>query len=190
MPEYLAPGVYVEEIATGPVPIEGVSTSTAGFVGPTERGPEYARLVTSWLDYQRWYGGYIPDQSYLAYAVQGFFANGGQRCFVSRIVSNSATAAQIDIGNLTLRAIGRGSWGNNIFVKVQPPGKESPISTETRFKVSIWYYRAPLPPDPLDPTDPNAPLNNPNRCGRRITYQPSCFRLNCPDHIKLAIIQP
>src|SRR5690606_19646549 len=95
MPEYLAPGVYVEEIATGPVPIEGVSTSTAGFVGPTERGPEYARLVTSWLDYQRWYGGYIPDQSYLAYAVQGFFANGGQRCFASRIVSNSATAAQI-----------------------------------------------------------------------------------------------
>jgi hypothetical protein len=61
-----------------------------------------------------------------------------------------------------MRAIGRGSWGDNVFVKVQPPGKESPIATETRFKLSIWYYRAPLPPDPLDPTDPNAPLNNPN----------------------------
>lgn len=31
--EYLAPGVYVEEIATAPTPIEGVSTSTAPYVG-------------------------------------------------------------------------------------------------------------------------------------------------------------
>ena len=30
MPEYLAPGVYVEEIDTGAKPIEGVSTSTCG----------------------------------------------------------------------------------------------------------------------------------------------------------------
>ena len=48
MPEYLAPGVYVEEIQTGPRPIEGVSTSTAGFVGETERGPSQPRQVTSW----------------------------------------------------------------------------------------------------------------------------------------------
>lgn len=53
MPEYLAPGVYVEEIATGPVPIEGVSTSTAGLVGQTVRGLTELRLVTSWLDFQR-----------------------------------------------------------------------------------------------------------------------------------------
>ena len=39
MPEYLAPGVYVEEISTGPKPIEGVSTSVAGFVGPTGARP-------------------------------------------------------------------------------------------------------------------------------------------------------
>ena len=43
MPEYLAPGVYVEEVSTGPRPIEGVSTSTAGFVGETERGPTRPR---------------------------------------------------------------------------------------------------------------------------------------------------
>ena len=60
MPEYLSPGVYIEELSTGPKPIEGVSTSTAGFVGMTERGPTDARMVTSWLDYQRWYGGYLP----------------------------------------------------------------------------------------------------------------------------------
>ena len=67
MPEYLAPGVYVEEISTGPRPIEGVGTSTAGMVGQTERGPERPTLVTGWLEYQRLFGGYI-DSSYLSYA--------------------------------------------------------------------------------------------------------------------------
>ena len=38
MPEYLSPGVYIEEIDNGPRPIQGVGTSTAGFVGRTERG--------------------------------------------------------------------------------------------------------------------------------------------------------
>ena len=65
MPEYLSPGVYIEEIRTGPVPIEGVSTSTAGFVGQTERGPVAPRLVTSWLEFQRWYGGHIDTASLL-----------------------------------------------------------------------------------------------------------------------------
>ena len=56
MPEYLSPGVYIEEVPSGPVPIEGVSTSTAGFVGQAARGPLAPRLVTSWIDYQRLYG--------------------------------------------------------------------------------------------------------------------------------------
>ena len=43
MPEYLSPGVYVEEIDAGPKPIEGVSTSTAGVVGVTDRGPSGGR---------------------------------------------------------------------------------------------------------------------------------------------------
>ncbi|HEX5838043.1 MAG TPA: phage tail sheath C-terminal domain-containing protein [Anaerolineales bacterium] len=160
MPEYLAPGVYIEEIATGAVPIEGVSTSTAGFVGPTERGPENARLITSWLEYRRWYGGYIPAESFLAYAVQGFFDNGGQRCFVARVVPNAAVAAQTDVDNLTFRATGRGTWGNNIAIKVDPAGQAIP--NQNRFRVSIWYYREPYPPGDPDPTNSNAAVNNPN----------------------------
>ena len=35
MPQYLSPGVYVEEINAGPKPIEGVSTSVCGAVGMT-----------------------------------------------------------------------------------------------------------------------------------------------------------
>src|SRR5438105_3235605 len=97
MPEYLSPGVYVEEISTGPRPIEGVGTSTAGFVGLSERGPENAQLITSWLEFRRWYGAYI-ETSYLAYAVQGFFSNGGQRCYVTCVTSTTAVDANATIG--------------------------------------------------------------------------------------------
>ena len=86
MPEYLAPGVYVEEISTGPRPIEGVSTSTAGFVGETERGPTRPTLVTSWADFQRDVRRLHRSAAVqrartatLPYAVRGFFDNGGQR---------------------------------------------------------------------------------------------------------------
>jgi uncharacterized protein len=76
MSEYLSPGVYVEEVASGPRPIQGVGTSTAGFVGLTERGPTTPRLVTSWGDYLRWFGDVIDENiSYLPYAARGFFEN-------------------------------------------------------------------------------------------------------------------
>lgn len=95
MPEYLSPGVYVEEIDTGPVPIEGVSTSTAGFVGMTAQGQTDGLpvLVTSFSEYTRNFGGYLPasfgNMQYLPYAVQGFFENGGQRVYIKRVVAAS-----------------------------------------------------------------------------------------------------
>jgi len=45
MPEYLAPGVYVEETSFRAKSIEGVGTSTTAFVGPTRRGPVGAALA-------------------------------------------------------------------------------------------------------------------------------------------------
>src|SRR5260370_20021941 len=93
MPEYLAPGVYVEEIELGARPIEGVSTSTAGFLGVTLRGPQEPRLVTGFEEFKRLYGGYLPvDVSTLPFAVEGFFNNGGQRCYVGRIIGGRAVA--------------------------------------------------------------------------------------------------
>jgi phage tail sheath protein FI len=163
MPEYLSPGVYVEEISTGPRPIEGVSTSTAGFVGAAERGPEYAQLITSWLAFQRWYGGYVPDVSYLAYAVQGFFDNGGKRCYVTRVINANGVATSGAIGNLTVTAIGRGVWGNNIMVKVDTATQANPAEGRDWFRVSILYFRNP-PANFVDPTSTNpADLANPNR---------------------------
>jgi uncharacterized protein len=94
MPEYLAPGVYVEEIDTGSKPIEGVSTSTAGMVGVTERGPvNVPILITSYGEYTRWFGERLRQElysngadrhCYLPTAVEGFFTNSGKRVYITR----------------------------------------------------------------------------------------------------------
>ena len=96
MPEYLAPGVYVEDISMGSKPIEGVSTSTAGLVGVAERGPvNVPQLVTSYGEYQRLFGGRLPIDEfsdsgrahcYLPLAVEGFFLNGGKRAWITRVL--------------------------------------------------------------------------------------------------------
>jgi hypothetical protein len=95
MPEYLAPGVYVEETSFRAKSIEGVSTSTTGFVGRTRRGPvfgitdtETPELLTSFGDFERIYGGFddiAGNPNYLAHAVRAYFDNGGRRLFVSRV---------------------------------------------------------------------------------------------------------
>ena len=109
MPEYLAPGVYVEETSFRAKSIEGVGTSTTAFVGPTRKGPfrldedaqETPELLTSFADFLRTYGGYAdlevsggaPNTNYLAHAVLAFFNEGGSRLYVSRVVSATAAAA-------------------------------------------------------------------------------------------------
>lgn len=163
MPEYLAPGVYVEEISTGPKPIEGVSTSVAGFVGPTERGPEDIRYVTSWLAYQRWFGGHVgADVSYMSYAVQGFFDNGGQRCFVGRVlpkVGPIRATTEVD-GKLTVSAVGRGAWGNQVFVRVRraSQAKNGIARAADWFRLTVYYYTNALAGEPLDPEDRESAL--------------------------------
>lgn len=119
MAEYLAPGVYVEEVPSGNKPIAGVGTSTAGFVGATERGPLEPQFIPSLLEFQKWYGGYQPKLSYLAYAIEGFFANGGQRCFVARVTASNATLASGKVNSLNVVAIGPGDWGNQVSIKVE-----------------------------------------------------------------------
>jgi phage tail sheath protein FI len=94
MAELLTPGVFIQEVDFGPQPIEGVSTSTAGFVGETERGPSDGDpiLVTSFPDFQRRFGGFVEGMV-LPRAVRGFFDNGGRRAFIARVVGPTATEA-------------------------------------------------------------------------------------------------
>ena len=63
MPEYLSPGVYIEEVEAGPKPIEGVSTRTAGMVGVTLAGPTDGKpeLVTSFAEFVRKFGGFLSS---------------------------------------------------------------------------------------------------------------------------------
>ena len=144
MPEYLTPGVYMEEFEIGARPIEGVSTSTAGFLGLAERGPTDAvKLVTSMDQYMRVYGRYTDD-SYLAYAVEGFFGNGGQRCFIGRIVRDKAAKAEGTLGNMKFIAVGEGAWGNRVGIRIEnaslDPKNEIPDENKKLFKLIIAYW--------------------------------------------------
>src|SRR5262245_30394996 len=105
MPEYLAPGVYVEEVNFRPRSIEGVSTSTTAFAGPTRRGPlnQTPELVTSFGEFARVFGG-LGDLSfgagqattnYMAHAVRSFFNNGGSRLFITRTFNPAAGSTGI-----------------------------------------------------------------------------------------------
>lgn len=143
MPEYLAPGVYVEEIDTGSKPIEGVSTSTAGMVGVTERGPvNVPILITSFGEYKRWFGEYLDAADfrnangfhcYLPHGVEGFFTNGGQRVYVTRVLRDDAVSANTDlfdrggavsVESMLLRTAGQGTGTlvNMPLVSVLAPG--------------------------------------------------------------------
>src|ERR671930_198750 len=95
MPEYLAPGVYVEEVSYRSKSIEGVSTTTTGFIGATRYGPvtEVPQLVTSLVEFERLYGDRQrlvyredpPMHNYMWHAVRAFFENGGKRLYIKRV---------------------------------------------------------------------------------------------------------
>ncbi len=130
MAEYLSPGVYVEEYDSGATPMQGVSTSTAGFIGLAERGPVVGQpqLVTSFADYKRMYGGYLSEASYggnrfLPYAVEQFFKNGGSRAYIMRAVPGDAKAASIVTGVLKITAANPGAWAEDMRVTVAPASK-------------------------------------------------------------------
>ena len=123
MAEYLSPGVYVEEYDSTPRAIEGVGTSTAGFIGMTVKGPTVGApsLCTSFADFQRQFGGHLSEYSHGPYrflpsAVEAFFQNGGTRCFVSRVIPENAKVAVAQQGPLSLRAANEGKWGNRILM--------------------------------------------------------------------------
>jgi phage tail sheath protein FI len=141
MPEYLAPGVYIEETSFRPKSIEGVSTSTAGFVGPARYGPTQGEpeLLTSFADFERIYGGLDPlvfqaegDEvelaNYLAHAVRAFFEEGGKRCYVARVYDGEGgrASATLSGGSLDTRAV---------TVRARHPGRAGEVPV--RFTVRI-----------------------------------------------------
>jgi phage tail sheath protein FI len=105
MPLPLHPGVYVVEVPSPARSIEGVSTSTAIFVGETERGPLVATEITNRTDYTRLFGGYLRESIAgnsgvaanvysrvpVTDAVDGFFQNGGTTAYILRAFDGTAS---------------------------------------------------------------------------------------------------
>lgn len=139
MAEYLSPGVYVEEFDSGIKAMEGVGTSTAGFIGMAQKGPVNGLpvLVTSTADYRRRFGGYLSEriyggQRFLPYAVEQFFNNGGSACYVMRVCGDDSGAGRASgsLGQfLTLTAANPGEWGNQLRAKFS-------LITRNRVKIS------------------------------------------------------
>lgn len=135
---YATPGVYIEEQPSGSMPIQGVSTSIAAFVGftrsydasqgdPGDPQGIKPQLVTSWPQYERVYGGFVAG-AMLPYAVRGFFENGGGACYIVRASAGGpahppelqlAAAAHPEVPSLTVRAIE--DDGAQYEVEIVPP---------------------------------------------------------------------
>ncbi len=155
MPEYLSPGVYFKTVDRGITPVEPLSTSTLGILGESERGPVCPRAVGSFIEYKDLYGEYGPygdirdfrGNIFLPIAVEGFFANGGTRCYIARIVKADSLYAQLNIlfGNaqVTVKAIGPGTWGNRISVKIEN-ARLHQLDYDL-FKLTVAYWKYPLP---------------------------------------------
>ena len=102
MPEYLAPGVFVEEVSFRSKSIEGLGTSVSAIVGPTRFGPLRGKpeVVTSFAEFARIYGdihdlnlGGDAVLNHTAIAAKAFFDGGGKQLFVSRVANYASPTA-------------------------------------------------------------------------------------------------
>ncbi len=154
MPEYLAPGVFVEEVSFRNKTIEGVGTSTAGFVGPTRFGPVRGEpeLLTSFADFERIYGGIDqleyggdPIHNYLAHAVRAFYEEGGNKLYVSRVYRQRDGDDGIAEATLT----GGGSPAGGLLLRARYPGLAGNFRVEMVLRVGEDIRDI----EPIDPID-------------------------------------
>ena len=132
------PGVYVEEISTGIHPIEGVSTSTAAFVGRARRGPLDSPVhVHTYGDFVQTFGsGSSP--STLEHAVRLFFENGGSDALIVRvgasrggaITDNAISAPRLEAEKRGLWALDKAKCVNLLCIPPLADGKD--IGPQTR----------------------------------------------------------
>ena len=146
MPQYLSPGVYVEEVDSGSRPIEGVGTAVAAFIGVAEKGPaNEPTLVSNWTQFVSTFGEFI-EGSYLAHSVYGYFQNGGGNAYIIRVGANGA-APPAARGELTagsgssksvpynVHALEGGAAGNDVTVEITHPTGEG--ASEDSFNIVV-----------------------------------------------------
>ena len=139
------PGVYIEEVPSGVRTITGVATSITAFVGWAPRGPVVrSELVLSWPDFVRKYGGF-DARSVLGQAVSQFFANGGQRAYIVRVVtagsstaSENAAAGAVTLDTkLTVTAKDPGAWSSDFAIVT----KKRPAPDDARFQLKVMNVK-------------------------------------------------
>lgn len=110
MAEYISPGVYIEERASGAQPIKGAATSTTAFIGRTRRGPvDTPVAVHSFAEFERRFGSLAPSCP-MPYAVQQFFDNGGMQAVIVRVRNGSRSLTDEQISGAALQVVSRGIW--------------------------------------------------------------------------------
>jgi phage tail sheath protein FI len=101
MAEFLSPGVFIEEVPSAVKVVQAVSTSNFGIIGFTERGPtDTATLVTSLEDFTAKFGNPVSE-SFVPLSMAAYYANGGKRAFVVRVVPSDAVSADAKIQSKT-----------------------------------------------------------------------------------------
>jgi phage tail sheath protein FI len=129
---YGRPGVYVNEaLLPAPVASIGGSSAAGAAIGAFEMGPTTLTLVTSWYDFAKKFGGFNAKFP-ATFGVNQFFVNGGTELYVKRVLSTSATAAEVNVpksvgmGDVaTITALNKGTSGNNLRVQITKVGTGS-----------------------------------------------------------------
>lgn len=154
MATYLHPGVYLEELRGGPMPIQPVGTSTAAFIGFARQGPiGTPELVSRWDEYQAQFGGIFPGDplDLMGHSVSAFFSNGGGSAYIVRLADGANKASKLlldpnatDAANpaaadtvYAFSATSEGAWGNSIRIKLS--------TGETPASVTVQLYQPPAP---------------------------------------------
>lgn len=147
-----APGVYIEWMDANAQNLDIGRTDVAGFLGIAERGPfNLAVKIESERQFETVFGAHI-EGGVLAFAVSGFFANGGRRCWVVRL-GNAARSraaqhliAQPDGSVVMLQATSAGAWGNDIAIEAIW-GRDGLVALEASEGDRVQRIALPLPRD-------------------------------------------
>ncbi len=124
---YARPAVYLERTDATASETVVLRTDIAAFVGIARRGPlDMPVPVESFRQFQAHFGEFT-GAGYLAYAVRGFFENGGRRCWVVRVANRddiggaqAAAATLADVAGrpaLQVEASSPGTWGNALTLE-------------------------------------------------------------------------
>lgn len=121
---YQSPGVYIEEVPSGPQPIAAASTSVVAAIGNLRKGPVLTPTrVTSWSDFVRTFGAGHAG-GFTAEAMYGFFENGGPAAWVVRVDPSIGAAWEVrdatPVASFEVRATSPGTWANGVTVTVAP----------------------------------------------------------------------